>query len=155
MGKKKKVNVSDFGMKWYKFLIYFALFASALLNVISAILYFSGNVYKNSGTVYKVFPKLQMLDSLYGVALIVFAIFALVVRSALANYKGKAPKLLIRYYLISGLVSFIYLIAASVIVSDSRVSVGTSAFVIVLGSILGAVINAIYFKKRAVLFYKK
>ena len=84
-----------YGMKWYKFLIYFSLFASAVLNAISAIMYFKGASYGDSADlVYDAFPGLQAIDVVCGMAFIGLAIMALVTRSALYWNKRKGPQLI-------------------------------------------------------------
>ncbi len=57
-------------MKWYKFVIYFLLFFSAAINLISAILYFTGALYGDAYTarlVYATFPAMKPLDIVTGI----------------------------------------------------------------------------------------
>lgn len=54
-------------MGWYKFLIYFALFAGAFFNVCYAVLYMTGSIYKTEQidplTVYSLYPGVKRLTS--------------------------------------------------------------------------------------------
>ena len=56
-------------MNWYKFLIYFMLFASAVINAIMGIMYITGSVYSvyggsgaNAEEIYRYFPNLKTVD---------------------------------------------------------------------------------------------
>ena len=113
------------GMGWYKFLIYFALFAGAAWNFIYGILYVTGYVYdiaEGSGAadiVYWVFPNLQTADILFGIACMALAAYAIVVRFLLAKLKKCS---LICLYLLYGIViimEVIYLAVAANIINAS------------------------------------
>ena len=87
---KEKTNTSEpeLGMAWYKFLIYFALFAGAVINLLYGINYISGEIYfvetngeVSAEQVYAYYGNaLQTIDIIYGIFLITFSIFAIVVR---------------------------------------------------------------------------
>ncbi len=57
-------------MGWYKFLIYFALFAGAFFNVCYAVLYMTGSIYETEQidplTVYSLYPGVKAVDIVYG-----------------------------------------------------------------------------------------
>ena len=69
-------------MGWYKFLIYFALFAGAFLNVCYAVLYMTGSIYETEQidplTVYSLYPGVKAVDIVYGILLLVLAVFMIV-----------------------------------------------------------------------------
>ena len=101
-------------MKWYKFLIYFALFAGALLNVGNAFTVFTGAHYDGSAKyVYAMFGGLQAVDIIYGVVLIGLAVAAIYVRQQLAHFKKSAPKMFLVLYGANAVVGILYLAACS------------------------------------------
>ena len=70
--REESTTTKPLGMKWYKFLIYFALFAGAFVNFIYGINYISGGIYvvetnglTTADTVYKLYGVgLQVVDIL-------------------------------------------------------------------------------------------
>ncbi|MDY2910228.1 MAG: zinc ribbon domain-containing protein, partial [Oscillospiraceae bacterium] len=87
-------------MKWYKFLINFALFFSVVLNAISGVQLIIGDQYRDgnvdmSGLVYSQFGALKTVDVVAGIVMIAFALFTLYVRSRLAGYCKNGPKMLL------------------------------------------------------------
>lgn len=82
-------------MRWYKFLIYFALFAGALINLVGAILSFTGGMYFGySEDIYEAFPFLKTSDIVMGVALVALSVLCIWTRFALAKFKRYAPTLI-------------------------------------------------------------
>ena len=149
-------NAPKLGMKWYKFLIYFALFASAVLNFLSSLTYFTGSVYFSASNgaisaeqVYAAFGVLKIIDIAYGAYIVAFAIFALVLRSHLAGYSAKAPKMVTVFYAISAAVPLVYNLVTGAIVG---VSVVGDAAVSIIINLIFLVANIRYFKRRAHLF---
>ena len=139
------------GMKWYNFLIYFLLFASAVVNTIMAIVHWSGAMYEGyADQVYSVFPELQLVDLANGIVAVILAIMALVTRSALKWNKRKGPILLCAMYIINGVSQVLYGVVASLIAKEVLLD-GSMVFTCIL-SIVFAVINYIYFNKRKELF---
>ncbi len=145
------------GMKWYKFLIYFALFAGAVLNLISGVSYLNGTFHDSelgyegaTKHVYLLYPGLKTADILYGIAIIIIAVLAVVTRFALAKYKKNGPTLLLVYYAVGVVAGAIYTVAAKCIISEN---VDFTSAIISLGISVGMVIlNKIYFDKRKHLF---
>ena len=78
-------------MKWHKFLIYFALWLGAVMNVISGFSLLTGSVYEAQGVsatqVYRAYEGLKGVDMLMGAATIALAVLLIVARFALAGYK--------------------------------------------------------------------
>ena len=148
------------GMAWYNFLVRFAFIASAIVNFIYCISYLTGSIYMietnaqvTAETVYAYYgPTLRVVDILYGLFLIGFGVFTLIVRGKLANYAPDAPKCVyILYSLVAG-VPFVYSILVAAITSQS-ITLKT-----VLPPIIGLVVLFLhikYFKKRAHLFVDK
>ncbi len=112
-------------MKWYKFLIYFLLWASVIFNVLSAINSFSGLgyqvVYTQSGfpqfwqqeisiKVYDQFPMLKNLDVFNGFVSAALAVACVFVWDALKRYKANAPRFLVMMYILCAIMELIYII---------------------------------------------
>lgn len=143
-------------MGWYKFLIYFALFAGAFLNVCSSILYLTGNIYTTSDVdpraVYYLYPGLQVVDIIYGVLLLAVAAFMIVTRFQLSGMKKNGPKMVIALYIINIAFAVIYVIAISCITEYfvwDATTIGQCVIPIVM-----AIVNKVYFDRRKDLFVK-
>lgn len=141
-------------MKWFKFIIYFQLFFSALTNVISGVGYLTGNIYATQGLtgdqVYSVLPGLRPVDLIMGAALIVLAVLAIVVRQKLAHYSQGAPA---QYLLLLGanvVVPILYMAVASVVLGELLMDATTVGSLV--GNLIMIGINKVYFDKRAELF---
>ena len=142
-------------MKWYKFLIFFALWAGAILNVLSGISQLTGMTYAAVGVtardVYAYYGEgLHVLDIVMGVAMIGLAVFSIIVRFQLAGYKKQSPKMLLVLYGVSLVVSILYSIIAGAITHVNMVDSSTISSLVV--SAVMIVVNYVYFKKRAHLF---
>jgi len=147
-------EAAEYSLKWYKFLVYFLLFASAFLNAVSAIASFTGITYEIYGVsadlVYGSFPGMKLVDVLFGVATIGMAIMALITRHALEWNKRKGPRLLCAFYVLPGVLNVLYTVAVSAV---TKVTMYNGYMVLVLvGGIVMAIINYIYFKKRKNMF---
>ncbi|MBR5524763.1 MAG: zinc ribbon domain-containing protein [Clostridia bacterium] len=149
-------------MKWFKFLIYFSLFAAFVMNLIYGLNYITGGIYTiqtgvEASTVYNVFPVMKGVDIAFGLCQIGVAVYCLIVRQALAQYKANGPRLLLGLYAIQMIASLLYEIACAVVVSTAGTPLVVAS---VIGSCVGAIAagliliscNHIYFKKRAHLF---
>lgn len=154
---KSKPNYDGFPMNWYKFLIYFALFAGAILNVISGIFMIFGFQYGSNAQLYfSTYPSLKLIDIIFGCLTVLLGAYLLYVRFELAKLKKGAPiKLLISYGL-NFLISASYLIVTTVLTStdvglDLGI-IGPEIFSLVLSSVVIIYFNKIYFDKRESLF---
>lgn len=112
------------GMNWFKFTIYFQLFAYALGSVLFGIFVMTGSqyVYKidifgysysdnYSNYVYEYFSGLKIADILYGICLIALAAGAIYVRMRLAGYRADGPSLFRGFWVAMIVVNVIYVIA--------------------------------------------
>lgn len=157
---RQETSVKPLGMAWYKFLIYFSLIASAVISIIYSFSYISGGIYYvgtngevSAEQVYAYYGTgLQVVDVLYGIFLIAFAILAFVVRHKLANYEPDAPKFVKILYSISAGAPLLYAIIVSAITEQSVIANAISSLIVGL-IILFA--NVKYFNKRAHLFVDK
>ena len=74
-------------MRWFKFLIYFSLFAGALLNLGNAVIYLTGSGYDGKADlVWAFFDGLKGLDTFMGIACILIAIFQVFTRFKLSSF---------------------------------------------------------------------
>ena len=145
-------------MKWHKFLIYFSLWAGAVLNLLSAVQYFTGSIYgtgNEANMIYAYYDGIKAIDMLMAVLLIVIAVFSVVTRFALAGYKARGPQMLMGLYLINMIAAVFYLVIASVVTGISLGDlVDSSTLSSLISSIAMVFINKSYYGKRAHLFDK-
>lgn len=146
-------------MAWFKFIIYFQLFCTAIVGCLSGIVAFFGSQYDifTKDFVYR-FTYMGIVDKVYGAACIVLGALALVVRSQLAHFKRGAP----RHYLClcgcslaaSVLYAAAFYIAAASL--DDYFVLDTGGLLTYLFQLIASAavlaVNAVYLKKRAGLF---
>ena len=138
-------------MKWFKFIIYFQLWASMLVNLAAAAKYFTGAYYEgNAGMVYDFFPALQPLDIVMGVFCLALAVYAVVVQRALAKFRAKGPMMYYLIYIVSTAGTVLYLLIASIILGQSVFTAEVAGSII--GSLVMIFINIPYFNNRKHLF---
>ena len=101
-------------MKWHKFLVYFALWASGILNILTGIFTMSGGQYEGDAEkVYYVFRGMKTLDTVYGLVVIVIGVLLLFTAYRLLKLKTGAPKLLLACLAITAVVSIAYSVMAT------------------------------------------
>lgn len=122
-------------MKWYKFLIYFLLWFSGVVNIIGSFGYFGAG----------------FLGTLYGLVCIASGALAIYTRYRLAQYRADGPMCLYALYAIQGGSSLLYAILFAIFYYSNAGLFGNA-----VGSIIGSgvmiVLNRIYFQKRTSLF---
>lgn len=148
--------VVDMPMKWHKFLIYFALWASMVVNALNAFLMLTGAQYGSeydARMVYNYFDGLKGLDTFMGVLFVAMAVFAIVTRFSLAKYQAKGPKLLMAVYGLNTTLSLLYPLLASGVTDlplgqlmDSSVISGLVTSIVMIFA------NRTYYNNRAHLF---
>ena len=139
------------GMKWFKFIIYFQLWAGMLVNLVTAGKYFTGAYYEGSAEmVYRFFPALQPLDIVMGVVCLALAVYAVVVQRALAKFRAKGPMMYYLMYIVNTAVTVLYLIIGSIIIGQSAFTAEVAGSII--GSIVMLFVNIPYFNNRKHLF---
>lgn len=147
-----------FPMGWHKFLCYFALWASALLNVITGISVMSGSQYGGSyekELVYRVFSSMKTADTLYGLIILASGILAAVTAFFLLKLKKNGPTLLTVIYVLVAAGSLLY--TFMVINALSGTGTDTSeltaqAIMQLVVSVIMIIVNRIYYNKRSSLF---
>ncbi len=139
-----------YGMKWYKFLIYFGLFASAVLNTFIAIMFFTGISFgKSTESIFKLRPDLRTIYILFGIAYCALTILALATRSALYRKKKAGPEMISTLLKCNayGAIGFEVILLIGFRMPFSILSITSFA----VWSIMDYV-NSKYFKKRKSLF---
>jgi len=150
----------DMPMGWFKFLIYFSLFAGAVLNAIDGIMTMTGAHYNMqregmSEVVYRMFDGLQAMDMIMGIGGIALAVLGIYTRMRLAGYYQNGPKMLTILYIAALAVTVIYLVGVIAVVPGVENFIDfTSQISSIAASVVMIVINNIYFKKRAHMFVK-
>ncbi len=145
---------NPFPMKWYNWLIYFALFFSAFMNL-SGILYMNGEIYSfitaglaTADDVYLMYGSgLKVLDVLYGTAMFCMIPLNIVTRQKLAHFKKDAPTYVYLTYGIPLAMSVIYTLLSSVITGNFDMDFSSLAM-----SAAMFVANNKYFERRRSLF---
>ncbi len=152
-------------MGWHKFLIYFGLWAAALLYVTIGINYITGKAYLSQGydtieqveKMYRIVKGLKIADVIYGAILIGLGALAIVTRFRLAGLKKKAPMMLWILNGVSLAVGIIFNIIQYNLNKEYMSVKDTNLFGAgLVGSVLpGAIlliINVFYYKNRKELF---
>lgn len=141
-------------LKWYKFLIYFQLFAGAIGNIAYAFNYFTGNNYGEAAEkMYATYGWLYLLDKVWGCVLILTGIFCFKVRQDLAKFRVKGPSRYLYLTCIDFFGSFIYTICFISITDTSMKSlVLIQSFINILVGVVYIYLNKAYFDNRKFLF---
>lgn len=149
---KRIEKETEYPMKWYKFAVYFQLFAFAVLNVIQGIMHLIGPVfgYGKAAAIVERYPALKTVDVIMAVFAFLLAVLCLADRQLLWYYKKQGPKL---YLLVMGLSStqhFIYSALSSIVI---RLPIFTQSDIgALISTIVILVLFRNYFKERAGLF---
>lgn len=155
-----KAAEMQYPMGWYKFLVYFALFFGAVVNLVNGIQIMTGGHYGSDydkEIVYRVFDGLQGLDIFVGIAIIAVAAIQVYTRFRLSGFKKNAPNMLTVVYGLASAINLIYSIGVYMILEDAGAGseAGEIVGVAITSIIVNAVIlscNLVYFKKRKSLF---
>lgn len=146
------------GMGWFKFLIYFALFFGAFVNLMTGISFLTGSIYGGDAEwVYAVYDGLQSLDMILGCVLICIAAFGVFVRFRLSGYYRNGPAMLMGLY--GGVVLFdlVYIVGVGMILPEYVMEEidFTSTYSAMITGVIMIFVNRVYFKKREHLFVKQ
>ncbi|MCD8082424.1 MAG: hypothetical protein LUE86_02580 [Clostridiales bacterium] len=145
---------SERGMKWFKFIIWFQLFASAIVGMLSAMVYMKGLHHGGSAAlVYSLFGGMKTLDRLVGSVMFVEAVACIVVRQKLAGFRKGAPAMYLTIGAVTTFLPIVYLTLAAWVMRVSILTLLNSSVLtsVITGVVLLAV-NAVYFANRADLF---
>lgn len=146
------------GMKWYKFVVNVQLFLSMFVCLYNAITYFTGTV---DGTkeqwevIYTVYPKLKILNIIFGVIQLLYIGFLAVIRYRLVKFKKNAPTLYIINFLIQIILEFAWFTILATYTgmnSDDSSSIAAGMIVKNFWVVIYLLLNMVYFKKRKFMF---
>ena len=145
-------------MAWFKFLIYFMLFANAAINIFTAVTYLTGSVYLGEDmtmsdveALYMFYPTAKMIDVIYGVLLIALAAYAIFTRFQLSGFKRRGPFLFILMYVLNLVIGLLY--GISIMFTFETGLLGFISFVpSIITSVVMIFVNVVYFRKREELF---
>ena len=142
------------GMKWFKFIIYFQLFANALLNLVNAVTVFTGAHYQGSADlVYSVFPAERAVDIIYGILCLALAAFGIYVRFLLAAFRRNGPGLYLGLIAANILVPVLYMLFSSLVTHIPLTSLlDLNGILSLAANVIMLVVNKIYFDRRKDLF---
>lgn len=152
------LGVQAFPMNWYKFIIWFQLFASALMNAVMGLVAVTGTQYGGGAEqVYDLVPMLKPLDLIYGSLLVGSALLALVTRGRLRRFCKNGPVL---YHILLGLqivLPVFYQVVSGMVISSSILGGSyqpdyTSVISSMISSSVMLVCNIVYFNKRKAMF---
>lgn len=139
------------GLGWYKFLIYFALWLSAVLSLWNGIKMLTGLAYgSDAALVYRYLPTLKIVDMAYGVLILLCAALAIYSRFMLAQYRRSGPPCLYALYIATNAADLLYVAATSLLLGESTLNSQTASSCVT--SVIFLIINITYFQKRKHLF---
>ena len=144
----------EWGLLWYKFIIYVQLIFSIILGFIAMTKYFTGNIYQgNSNAVYSAYPRLRVLDIIYSGCFLGIILYTIYVRQQLAKFKKGAPKKYLILLLIPVVLYGIYGILSLAITGWYATETIIAQIISqIIGFCIMGGINYIYFKHRTHLF---
>ena len=140
-------------MKWHKFLIYFALWAGAILNGLSGLQTLFGCFGGELAPIYDAYPVLLALDLFSGLCLVGIAVFQFITRNALARLSRKAPQMVVWLYASTVILSVLQVVAVWLVsgVGLSYVMTPDMWLILIEGALMTWA-NQVYYRKRAAMF---
>ena len=145
-------------MKWFKFVIYFQLFANAVANGINAIVTLTGSHYGGvADQVYTIIGGMQVFDVLMGIVLLGLVGLALYARSRLKNFCKNGPKMYYTVFAGNAIWSVVYILGAEILVRGSVAGANyqpdySSMISSVVMTVIMLACSVVYFNKRKHLF---
>lgn len=147
------VGVAPLPMRWFKFVIYFQLFAGAAMGILNAVLYLTGLLYGDMAQdIYAVFGMLHFLNVIMGIASIVVAVLYIVARQMLTKFKRSALVWLVVALASSAAINLLYVFAFMGITGASASDLMRDFAPGIVGPIGLIIGNVLYFKKRKSMF---
>ncbi len=135
-------------MSWYRFLIYFLLFAEALLAVVSGIRLLVGDA---PDGLYINYPMMLEIDRVFGILYLFLGAGYLLCRQSLYRFKKRAVSLYLVLVSCSATIGLIYKLTVHCFYRLKPTSFVFDSLVLIFYAVL-FVLSAIYFKKRNYLF---
>ena len=138
-------------MKWHKFLCYFCLWLSAVLNIVFGIQYLNGD----ARLVDVYVPELETPNGVYGIFAILIGVLCVVTAILLLKFKKNGPRILHFTLLNSAVGTVVIMVWEALILSgygaDATVLYVTAGITLV-ASLIVIALNNTYYRKRAHLF---
>ena len=144
-------------MAWYRFLIYFSLFAGAFINFLTSLSLLMGRYYTNKKTtefLYNMYDDLRSLDILMALLLIMISAWGIFTRFRLARYRKNGPLYLNIHYGSSIAWCLIFIYSLSSITNVSPTEIASAYIPSIIAGIILIVTNTLYFQKRKHLFIR-
>lgn len=147
-----KIIKTEHPMRWYQFVVYFQLFAFAVVYVLQGMMHLQG-LFIGFGTAEALYTKHPMLKNVEVVMAVIgflIAFFSIVARQLLWYFKVWGPKVYLIVMALSGFYGFLYDAFASIVI-------GLPIFTAYdIGGVISTIIIVFlcwtYFHKRADLF---
>ena len=140
-------------LKWFKFLIYFALWSGGILTALYSFAYFTGTVLGigiDTELVYSYYPLQRVFHIFSGLENIAYGVFAIYTRYRLAQFRRNGPACLYALYIAQFVFALLVQVVTSLILGEWLEGYSFVANFLVFGLILG--LNMKYFRKRKHLF---
>ena len=149
-------NGAPLPMKWHKFLIYFALWAGAILNGISGIQMLSGALHTDNLMLWGLYGLSAGLQAFYivsGVLQIGLGVLQICARMALARLSRRGPRMAVWNYALSFILNALTILLASVLFGmPINALMDWSMWLILIEGALMTWANQVYYRKRAAMF---
>lgn len=148
-------SARKFGMGWFKFLIYFALWAGGILNILDGITYSTGHFTGDAEVddlLFDYFPELRTMLVIFGIIIISVGLFNIFTRFALAQFRKIGPICLYITYGAAFVINLAMATSITLITEISAFNISTVTQLVV--SLVFLIVNIFYFKKRANLFVR-
>ena len=146
-------TVNNRPMKWYKFETYFLLLFEAVLCIGLAIVYLTGMQYSvqdvNPSLVYSYYPAIHIIDIVFGILSIGFALAYVYFFIIMKKMKKDAWIFYLIFIGIYGVVNFIYTFSCNIVIGSNDFY---SAISPIISAAIGISLRYIYYRKRADLF---
>ena len=143
-------------MKWHRFLIYFALWASAVVQAATGARLLTGAIYGDQSTaqqVYAYFQGVKTIDQIFGVLSLAMAAYLIYTRFQLAGMKEGAPGKLLLAYGGNLVLNVGYLVALSASTGIALTDIADGSITSsIISSLIMILANRVYYQKRAHLF---
>lgn len=148
-----------FGMRWYRCMVFFGLWASALVSLGTGVCIFTGWIYDGDvQSAYARFGLLRYLDRTAGVLFVLNAVLFMIAAIRMLRLKKGAPTLTTVCYAANIVLSLVYVCIFYARLHTHFIGFGELFFATVAYTLIPSVIllgiHLVYFKKRAVLFVR-
>ena len=140
-------------MKWHKFLIYFALWAGAVLNLISGAQMFFMGINAGNAWLYEMTSGLRALYIVSGIFMIAIGVFQIFTRSALARFSRRGPRMVVWLYASLVILNALEILMAWLLFGvPLNYLLTADVWFYLIEGVLMTWANQVYYRKRAALF---